>query len=157
MGLKEQDSAQPRSPGEEEIDWCFRFIDEQIQPPATSRPIEQLSPLALAYLGDAIYELFVRCQYLFPPKRMAAYHRLVVNRVRAESQAEQLRSLEADLTDTEREILRRGRNAATRRPQRLSPEIYQQATSLETLIGYLYLRDPGRLNQLLAKLGRIRS
>jgi ribonuclease-3 family protein len=48
--------------------------------------------------------------------------------------------------------LRRGRNATARIPRRLDPEIYQQATSLETLIGYLYLTNPQRLTQLLTHL-----
>lgn len=117
-----------------------------------STQIEQLSPAALAYIGDAVYELYIRTRYIFPPKRISVYHEQVVARVRAESQARQLRSLEAYLDDDERLILRRGRNAATRRPQRLSLEIYQQATSLETLIGYLYLKNPQRLNQLLGQL-----
>jgi 23S rRNA maturation mini-RNase III len=82
----------------------------------------------------------------------STYHEQVVDCVRAESQANQLRSLEAHLTENERAILRRGRNAATRCPQRLSLKIYQQATSLETLIGYLYLKNPQRLQQLLEKL-----
>jgi ribonuclease-3 family protein len=114
--------------------------------------IEQLSPASLAYLGDAVYEVYVRAHYLLPPKRVSAYHQQVVAQVRAESQAKQLQVLEPHLTDSEREILRRGRNATTGCPQRLSPEIYQQATSLETLIGYLFLRDPQRLTQLLAPL-----
>ncbi len=45
------------------------------------------------------------------------------------------------LNSTELEIVRRGRNAATKRPKRVEPEIYQQATSLETLMGYLLLGD----------------
>ncbi len=48
--------------------------------------------------------------------------------------------------------MRRGRNAAAGKPRRLSLQIYQQATSLETLIGYLYLTDPHRLSDLLEKL-----
>lgn len=114
--------------------------------------VEQLSPASLAYLGDAVYEVYVRTRYLLPPKRLSTYHQQVVAQVRAESQAEQLQLIEPYLTDSEREILRRGRNAATGGPQRLSPEIYQRATSLETLVGYLFLRDPQRLTQLLAPL-----
>ncbi|MGB7522056.1 MAG: ribonuclease III domain-containing protein, partial [Spirulinaceae cyanobacterium] len=56
------------------------------------------------------------------------------------------------LTKFELEIVRRGRNASSKSPRRLSPDIYQQATALETLIGYLYISDPQRLNELLAKL-----
>lgn len=111
--------------------------------------VQKISPSALAYLGDAIYELYVRIFYLLPLQRSGIYHRLVVEQVRAETQALHLRSLIPHLRDTELEIVRRGRNAATGRPKRLNPEIYQQATSLETLIGYLYLTDYQRLTELL--------
>ncbi|MFW9262894.1 MULTISPECIES: Mini-ribonuclease 3 [Nostoc] len=111
--------------------------------------VQQISPSALAYLGDAIYELYVRIFYLLPLQRSGIYHRLVVEQVRAETQALHLRSLIPHLRDTELEIVRRGRNAATGRPKRLNPEIYQQATSLETLVGYLYLTDYQRLTELL--------
>ena len=114
--------------------------------------VQQISPTALAYLGDAIYELYVRMFYLLPLQRAGIYHRLVVEQVRAETQALHLRSLIPHLRDTELEIVRRGRNAATGRPKRLNPEIYQQATSLETLIGYLYLTDYQRLTELLQML-----
>ncbi|MCC5642703.1 ribonuclease III [Nostoc sp. CHAB 5824] len=114
--------------------------------------VQQISPTALAYLGDAIYELYVRMFYLLPLQRSGIYHRLVVEQVRAETQALHLRSLIPHLKDTELEIVRRGRNAATGRPKRLNPEIYQQATSLETLIGYLYLTDYQRLTELLQML-----
>ncbi|WP_421656628.1 Mini-ribonuclease 3 [Leptothermofonsia sp. ETS-13] len=117
--------------------------------------VQQLSPAALAYLGDAVYELYVRRQKLFPPKRIQTYHQHVVARVRAESQASDLRSLLPHLSSTELEMVRRGRNAATGRPKRIDLETYQQATSLETLIGYLYLTDPQRLTQLLSQLEAI--
>jgi ribonuclease-3 family protein len=114
--------------------------------------IQQVSPASLAYLGDAVYELYIRTCYLLPPKRLNNYHDHVVDQVRAESQANTLRSLTPHLTEPELEILRRGRNATAGIPRRLDPEIYQQATSLETLIGYLYLTNPHRLTQLLAHL-----
>lgn len=119
--------------------------------------VRQLSPAALAYVGDAVYELFVRLSLLMPPKRIQVYHNQVVAEVRAESQAQQLRSLCPYLTEAEQAILKRGRNAASRGPKRLDPEIYQQATSLETLLGYLYLTDPARLTQLLNYLQCDRS
>lgn len=110
----------------------------------------QLSPGLLAYIGDAVFELYVRTQLLTPPKRIGDYHAAVVARVRAESQAAYLQQLQAQLTATEKEIVRRGRNAASRVPRRLSPAIYQQATGLEALIGYLFLSDSQRLSVLLA-------
>jgi ribonuclease-3 family protein len=114
--------------------------------------VKKISPAALAYLGDAIYELYVRMFYLWPQQRPEIYHSLVVAQVRAEKQASHLRSLIPELRNHELEIVRRGRNAATGRPKRLDPEIYQQATSLETLVGYLYLTDYPRLTELLQKL-----
>lgn len=114
--------------------------------------VERLSPASLAYIGDAVYELYIRSFYLLPPKQIYRYHQKVVAQVRAESQADALQHLLPHLTNGEKEILRRGRNAATKCPRRLSPKVYQQATSLETLIGYLYLKNPQRLQELFAKL-----
>ncbi len=114
--------------------------------------VQQLSPAALAYLGDAVYELHIRSHFLLPPKRSNVYHRTVVAQVRAEAQSHQLQLLTPHLTPAELDMSRRGRNAATGRPRRLDPEVYQQATSFETLIGYLYITNPQRLAELLVLL-----
>ncbi len=114
--------------------------------------INQLSPVSLAYLGDAVYELYVRTALLLPLKRSHAYHQEVVSQVRAETQAQHLQILLPKLTDPELDWLKRGRNAAGNGPRRLDPQVYQQATSLETLIGYLYLTNPQRLQELLTEL-----
>jgi len=126
-----------------------RLVNLTVMNPAQ---LQQLSPAALAYIGDAVYELYVRTNYLLPPKTAYAYHQLVVAQVRAETQALHLASLTTYLTSTELEIVRRGRNAANRPSKRVSAEIYGRATSLETLIGYLYLTNFPRLSQLLQKL-----
>ena len=120
--------------------------------PMNLAQIQQVSPAALAYIGDAVYELYIRTNYLLPPKTAYAYHQLVVAQVRAETQALQLDCLRDCLTLAELEIVRRGRNAANRPPKRVDAEIYGRATSLETLIGYLYLTNFPRLSQLLQKL-----
>lgn len=111
--------------------------------------LRQVSPASLAYLGDAVYELHIRRHHLLPPKRIQLYHDRVVAEVRAEAQAGYLNLLQPHLTDSEREVLKRGRNASPRGPKRLDPQIYQQATSLETLLGYLYITDLERLTELL--------
>lgn len=113
---------------------------------------DHLSPNALAYIGDSVYELYVRLAYLFPPRRIAQYHQQVVAQVRAETQAQQLVILDPHLSEQEKSIVRRGRNATTRRPLRLDPQIYQQASGLEALLGYLYLSDRDRLQALLSHL-----
>ncbi len=134
----------------------FQFAPEpntdQLLPKLSESQLHQLSPTALAYVGDAVYELYIRRYYLLPPRRMENYHHLVVAQVRAEKQAQMLNLLDPYLNSNELEIIRRGRNAATGRPKRVDPQIYRQATSLETLIGYLYLTDTERLNELLQKL-----
>jgi ribonuclease III family protein len=134
-----------------------QFADLISALPASSRStesvsVQHLSPAALAYVGDAVYELYIRTHFLVPPRRLQDYHSRVVAQVRAEKQAQHLQSLQPYFTQAELEILRRGRNAASRCPKRLDPETYQQATSLETLVGYLYLTDSQRLFQLLAHL-----
>ncbi|PSB24708.1 ribonuclease III [filamentous cyanobacterium Phorm 46] len=125
----------------------------RVHPPrATPAEIERISPAAWAYLGDAVYELYIRSCYLIPPRRLQAYHELVVGQVRAETQARHLRSISPYLNSTELAIVKRGRNAAAGRSKRADPDIYQQASSLETLVGYLYLTDSERLTELLALL-----
>jgi ribonuclease III family protein len=114
--------------------------------------LRQVSPAAFAYIGDAVYELYVRAVYLMPPKRIRHYHDQVVSCVRAESQAHHLDLLQPHLTEVELDVLKRGRNASSKGPKRVDPEIYQQATSLETLLGYLYLTDPLRLAELLQRI-----
>jgi ribonuclease-3 family protein len=118
----------------------------------TPQQARQLSASSWAYLGDAVYELHVRRFYLMPPKRSRLYHRQVVGQVRAESQARHLDALESHLTPAELEIVRLGRNATLRHPKRVDAETYQKATSLEALLGYLYLTDYSRLEELLGYL-----
>lgn len=114
--------------------------------------VQSLSPVALAYIGDAVYELFVRGTFLLPPKRIHAFHQQVVNQVRAEQQACQVQQLMPLLTESEQDLLRRGRNASPRGPRRVDSQIYQQATGFEALVGYLYLTNPARLTELLCAL-----
>jgi ribonuclease-3 family protein len=131
----------------------FNFVTQLLQPLGTTglsdSQLRSLSPLALAYIGDAVFELFIRSRLLMPQKTVRAYHRQVVDHVRAEQQAHYLDCLRPYLTDAETDIVRRGRNAASGRKQRASIRDYQQATALEALIGYLYLTNPQRLIEVL--------
>jgi ribonuclease-3 family protein len=113
---------------------------------------QQFAPSLLAYVGDAVYELYVRTRYLQPPKHIRRYHQVVVSQVCAEGQAHHLHQLIPHLSDQEMNIVRRGRNAAAKPPKRLPREIYQQATSFEVLVGFLFLTDPQRLEILLGTL-----
>jgi ribonuclease III family protein len=114
--------------------------------------LRRLSPVALAYLGDAVYELYVRAKLLFPPQRNRVYHQRVVGEVRAETQAEYIERLNPYLTEAERDIVRRARNAVQYIPRRLDSDVYRRASSFEALVGYLYLTDRSRLDVLLTQL-----
>ncbi|MEM8805534.1 MAG: ribonuclease III domain-containing protein [Cyanobacteria bacterium P01_G01_bin.38] len=122
-----------------------------------SLQIQSLSPIALAYVGDAVYELYIRTQLLWPPQRPQAYHDAVVTQVRAEQQATSLERLQPYLNEIEQAMVRKGRNAAPKRQRRVRADTYQRATSFETLIGYLYLTDPSRLFELLNQLNKVQS
>lgn len=127
----------------------FSFPHEQSLSP---EQIQRLSPVQLAYIGDGVYELWMRLYHLWPPRRIQVYHQQVVAQVRAENQAQQLEQLLPMLTAAETEIVRRGRNAATGKPKRLDAETYGRATGLEALLGYLYLANQSRLQELLGYL-----
>ena len=114
--------------------------------------LKGLSPISLAYVGDAVFELYVRSRLLFPAKRIRDYHQQVVAQVKAEQQADYVDRLVAHLTLEELDVLRRGRNATKGRSRRAEARVYQQATGFEALIGFLYLSDRKRLFSLLALL-----
>ncbi|WP_308254905.1 ribonuclease III domain-containing protein [Geminocystis sp. GBBB08] len=114
--------------------------------------LQQISPVSFAYIGDAVYELYVRTNFLLPPQKISDYHHQVVEKVRAEAQAAYLQNLYPILTEIELNWVRRGRNSVNKSPRRLSLQIYQQATGLETLLGYLYICDRPRLEYLLSQL-----
>ncbi len=127
---------------------CWLRLQGQINTAILNR----LSPAALAYIGDAVYELHIRCYFLLPAKRMADYHRCVVDQVRAEQQAQILNLWWPQLSPEEQDWVRRGRNAANIQSRRANAATYQAASALETLIGYLFLYNPPRLEMLLGSL-----
>ena len=101
----------------------------------------QLSPITLAFVGDAVFSLLTREHLLLSGvTRGGELHRLTVGYVRAGAQAMAAEHLLAALTQEERTIYRRGRNAATAHvPRNASCSDYHHATGLEALFGYLYL------------------
>eukprot|EP00898_Chlorokybus_atmophyticus_P001393 jgi/Chlat1/2254/Chrsp17S02788 len=126
-------------------------------PSSTARSPRAYSPSVLAFLGDAVWELYARRCFLAPLK-VTDYHQRVVAAVRAEAQDAHVQTLLAGdyITDDERDVLRWGRNAAPRGsgvPKRLLGGTYRNATALECLVGYLYLSDPARLQDLMSHIG----
>lgn len=106
--------------------------------------------LELAFVGDAVYELFVRTQLTFKGGKANALSDQTVAKVRASAQAQSLARLLPVLTEDEKSIVRRARNAKQTPPRHAEPADYHDATALEAVLGYLYLtKQAGRLNELL--------
>ncbi|MDO7908370.1 Mini-ribonuclease 3 [Paenibacillus sp. JX-17] len=110
-------------------------------PPA--RPAHLMPPIALAYIGDAVYEVAVR-QYLLsrPNLRPNHLHRRATSFVSAKAQSQLLSYLEPGLTEQEQEVVKQGRNAKSGSvPKNANVLEYRHATALEALIGYLYCEN----------------
>lgn len=120
----------------------------------TKAEILQMKPLALAFVGDCVYELYVR-NYLLTGKYrdVNELHRKSVFFVKAKAQAYILHTLEEELSEEEHNVVRRGRNAHPHTvPKNADVVDYRYATAYEALIGYLYLSgNSERLDYILKK------
>lgn len=126
---------------------------QQVATEKLSQPqLSSIAPISLAYIGDAVFEMYVRSRLLLPAKKIRDYHNQVVGQVKAEQQAHYADFLLPHLSEAEKDILRRGRNATTGRQRRATAQSYQKATGFEALIGFLYLSDQPRLFDLLKRL-----
>ena len=116
--------------------------------------VNQMSPLTWAYVGDCVYELYIRTKLVDTTKlKPHELHIKSVKYVKAKAQAETLKKLETILTEEEKEIVRRGRNTQTHHiAKNASMQDYMYATAFEALIGYLYLtKQDERLRKILEK------
>ena len=113
-----------------------------------------LGPLQLAWLGDAVWEMHQRLRYCSTPMRSKDLHNAVVKEVNASSQAMAITKLEPFLTDTEKGFLRKGRNKAGRGPKNVDAATYAIATGFETIVGWLFLKNPNRPADLFDLLDR---
>lgn len=114
--------------------------------------INMLSPLTWAYVGDAVYELYIRTNLVNNTKlKPHKLHLESIKYVKAKAQAELLKKLEEVLTDEEKDIVRRARNAENHHlPKNAEPADYMYSTAFEGLIGYLYLtKKDERLAEIL--------
>ncbi len=112
---------------------------------------KQYSPLALAFLGDAVYEQKVREKIVLSANMpVGKLHEMSIKRVCAEYQAKGTDIVEPVLSEDEADILRRGRNASgIAHPKHASVAEYRRATALECLFGYLYLAgQESRIDEL---------
>jgi len=108
---------------------------------------------SLAYIGDVVFELFVRSRYVWPNRRMSDLQNKVVSVVRAEAQAVLFQKLlkSIKLTPDEQSVVARGRNAnlTVRKKNKGDATAYQDSTAFEALLGYTYIRDKNRFNEII--------
>ncbi len=117
-------------------------------------PPSQYSPLTLAYIGDCVYELFVRTYLLkdanFPVQKL---HKSAIKLVNAKAQSDLYQKVKDKLSEEETAVYKRGRNTNSHPPKNANLIDYKAATGMEALIGYLYLKgDSDRILEILRHL-----
>ena len=138
----------------------INFLDEVQQYFGKSKTEPgQYSALALAYIGDGVFDLIIRTIILGQGNgKVKDFHKTTSSIVKAPSQAEIIKSVLEELTEEEMSVYKHGRNAKSATSAKNSSIIdYRIATGFEALVGYLYLSH--RLNRILelVKLGMERT
>ncbi len=115
---------------------------------------QDFSSLTLAYIGDGVYEIFIRTKLLENgDMKVNKLHKIAKNYVSAKAQCAIITEIMDDLTEEEISIFKRGRNTKVNtKAKNADLHEYHTATGMETLIGYLYLsKNEKRLNEILEK------
>ncbi len=115
-------------------------------------PPEQLSPLTLAFVGDAVFETYVRTKIAKDVNmQVAKLHKIAIKYVSAVAQSKIVRAIEDNFTEEELAVYKRGRNAHSHTSAKNADIVdYRHATGFEALIGYLYLKkNSARLDEIL--------
>lgn len=119
----------------------------------TGLPPEQLSPLTLAFVGDAVYEMYVRTRIAKDVNmQVAKLHKIAIKYVSAVAQSKIVRAIEHEFTEEEQNVYKRGRNAHSHTSAKNADIVdYRHATGFEALVGYLYLKkSSNRLDKILS-------
>lgn len=103
-----------------------------------------------SHIGDAFWELYVREKTIFMTENLKKLHEYTVSFVNASFQTKLLNDLKEHLTDDEKDLVRRAGNIKTSTARRINRNLHRTATEFEVLLGYCYLHDKERLNQLLS-------
>ena len=121
----------------------------------TREELARISPLTLAYLGDAVYESFIR-EYLIRKNiflNINDLHKQAIKYVNAKAQSKAIKGIEGILTDEETNVFKRGRNHKKNTSAKNASVVdYRHSTGFEALIGFLYLNDEDeRLDYIIEK------
>lgn len=129
-------------------------MDEFIELKKDEQEVNLMSPLTWAYIGDCVYEMYIRTKLVQNTNlKPHALHIEAIKYVKAQAQAETLNKIYDELTEKEKEIVRRGRNAENHHlPKNANVQEYMYSTAYEALLGYLYLtKQDKRLKNILEK------
>ena len=130
-------------------------METYFQPAMTADQLRAMSSIGLAHMGDAVFEILVRTWLCVHGKATGkGLHQATIALVRAESQAAMAEKILPELTEEETAVFRRGRNAQVKSvPSHASRAQYSEATALEALLGWLYLRgEQERINALFCRM-----
>jgi ribonuclease-3 family protein len=116
--------------------------------------MEDINLRNYAYLGDAVWELFIREKTILATNNAKKLHQMTTNLVKTQYQCELLHKLEGILTDEEAELTRRARNLPIPVGRRNIQNEYRQATAFEALVGWWYKHDKDRLNYVLTGINK---
>ena len=125
---------------------------EFIERNKSQEDVDMLSPLVWAYVGDSVYEMFIRTKLVnISNAKPHKLHIESIKYVKAKAQADILKKIQEDLTEEEKNIVRRGRNTENHHvAKNANVADYAQSTAFEALIGYLYLsKKDERLKEIL--------
>lgn len=130
------------------------MIEDFINIERDEKEVNLMSPLTWAYIGDCVYELYIRTELI--NKTNLKPHKLHIESikyVKAKAQADLLKEIMEQLTEEEKDIVRRGRNTENHHlPKNSNIQEYMYSTAFEALIGYLYLtKRYQRLKEILKK------
>ena len=117
--------------------------------------IKEYSPLTLAYIGDAVYDLIIRTLVVNKgTQQVQKLHKETITMVQASAQARMITALNDQLSEEEHAVYKRGRNAKSASPAKnQSISDYHKATGFEALLGYLYLKNDWKRMMELIKTG----
>ncbi|MBL4930267.1 Mini-ribonuclease 3 [Clostridium sp. YIM B02565] len=131
------------------------MLDNLLYEKFSSEKARRLNPLQLAFVGDGVFETFIRNYILNKNCELSAHklHLEAIKYVKAHAQSEIIKRIEQELTEEEYYIYKRGRNTKSATvPKNADVTEYRAATGFEALVGYLYLiGDKERLNFILLK------
>lgn len=133
-------------------------MNEFIELKKDEKEVNLMPPLTWAYIGDCVYELYVRTKLINETKlKPHELHIEAIKHVKAQAQAETLKRIYENLSEKEKDIVRRGRNAENHHlPKNANVQDYMYSTAFEALIGYLYLtKQNKRLQEILNKVSVI--